>query len=103
MIRRPPRSTLFPYTTLFRSCHLHSYLMRVEEKRHRFLGSRGSGTRQPYILAGRTGCLCIHPADLIFLWRSKDEERNVAEVTNAKRGSVSSSGCSARYSLCIAF
>src|SRR5438309_3224056 len=25
MIRRPPRSTLFPYTTLFRS-HLHVYL-----------------------------------------------------------------------------
>src|SRR3989442_8959045 len=24
MIRRPPRSTLFPYTTLFRS-HFHSY------------------------------------------------------------------------------
>src|SRR2546430_8184209 len=23
MIRRPPRSTLFPYTTLFRSHHLH--------------------------------------------------------------------------------
>src|SRR2546426_6064063 len=23
MIRRPPRSTLFPYTTLFRSCHIH--------------------------------------------------------------------------------
>src|SRR3712207_7628266 len=23
MIRRPPRSTLFPYTTLFRSCHWH--------------------------------------------------------------------------------
>src|SRR3712207_6885090 len=22
MIRRPPRSTLFPYTTLFRSCHM---------------------------------------------------------------------------------
>src|SRR3989442_3410125 len=27
MIRRPPRSTLFPYTTLFRS---HSYLPTVE-------------------------------------------------------------------------
>src|SRR2546421_11238601 len=26
MIRRPPRSTLFPYTTLFRSCvSLHEY------------------------------------------------------------------------------
>src|SRR5436190_9565750 len=24
MIRRPPRSTLFPYTTLFRSGHFHS-------------------------------------------------------------------------------
>src|SRR3712207_8415498 len=24
MIRRPPRSTLFPYTTLFRSCSLNS-------------------------------------------------------------------------------
>src|SRR2546426_8465678 len=23
MIRRPPRSTLFPYTTLFRSAHAH--------------------------------------------------------------------------------
>src|SRR2546430_13672052 len=25
MIRRPPRSTLFPYTTLFRSYHRHRY------------------------------------------------------------------------------
>src|SRR5256886_16904492 len=25
MIRRPPRSTLFPYTTLFRSCALERY------------------------------------------------------------------------------
>src|SRR3712207_8675461 len=32
MIRRPPRSTLFPYTTLFRSCRggmLRSWLARV--------------------------------------------------------------------------
>src|SRR5215467_15308231 len=26
MIRRPPRSTLFPYTTLFRSCGVPSFL-----------------------------------------------------------------------------
>src|SRR2546426_6905330 len=26
MIRRPPRSTLFPYTTLFRSCGLISHV-----------------------------------------------------------------------------
>src|SRR5258708_17190942 len=29
MIRRPPRSTLFPYTTLFRSPRLPSKLVRV--------------------------------------------------------------------------
>src|SRR3712207_7849265 len=33
MIRRPPRSTLFPYTTLFRSL----------EKIQRLLGARGAG------------------------------------------------------------
>src|SRR2546426_6942055 len=27
MIRRPPRSTLFPYTTLFRSVHTHPLLL----------------------------------------------------------------------------
>src|SRR3989442_7419910 len=34
MIRRPPRSTLFPYTTLFRSvCPMHSdFTMDVEGK-----------------------------------------------------------------------
>src|SRR2546425_6041970 len=30
MIRRPPRSTLFPYTTLFRSQRIHDMLMRSE-------------------------------------------------------------------------
>src|SRR3712207_8781779 len=29
MIRRPPRSTLFPYTTLFRSSHASANLLRV--------------------------------------------------------------------------
>src|SRR3712207_7733250 len=33
MIRRPPRSTLFPYTTLFRSADVARY--QVEEQDHR--------------------------------------------------------------------
>src|SRR3712207_7349799 len=34
MIRRPPRSTLFPYTTLFRSLAvLHVAVMRFEQRR----------------------------------------------------------------------
>src|SRR3712207_7057389 len=30
MIRRPPRSTLFPYTTLFRSSYAHRALALIE-------------------------------------------------------------------------
>src|SRR3712207_6866397 len=30
MIRRPPRSTLFPYTTLFRSCAITSSSLRIK-------------------------------------------------------------------------
>src|SRR3712207_8043260 len=37
MIRRPPRSTLFPYTTLFRSRHRHRRRAR----------SRGAGPLEP--------------------------------------------------------
>src|SRR2546430_6477673 len=31
MIRRPPRSTLFPYTTLFRSVHLREQMPHAQE------------------------------------------------------------------------
>ena len=32
MIRRPPRSTLFPYTTLFRSHEPYAYVLNFEDK-----------------------------------------------------------------------
>src|SRR3989441_10289289 len=38
MIRRPPRSTLFPYTTLFRSAHVgegHLHGRRLDQSRSR--------------------------------------------------------------------
>src|SRR2546426_5099902 len=35
MIRRPPRSTLFPYTTLFRSPHQEQHHRNVYEELHR--------------------------------------------------------------------
>src|SRR3712207_8639595 len=41
MIRRPPRSTLFPYTTLFRSAELHTLLQRAN-------------IPGPYVLAGHS-------------------------------------------------
>src|SRR3712207_7392030 len=51
MIRRPPRSTLFPYTTLFRSRRLRGAPLRGEARRpappaeHRRDG--GAGRRRP--------------------------------------------------------
>src|SRR2546428_6099938 len=43
MIRRPPRSTLFPYTTLFRSRPLHPRCLRSKSRLH--LSSSSSRSR----------------------------------------------------------
>src|SRR3712207_7922901 len=41
MIRRPPRSTLFPYTTLFRSpLFLTSFMLADQLEDNRFFGAR---------------------------------------------------------------
>src|SRR2546430_12653493 len=37
MIRRPPRSTLFPYTTLFRSEDAHAFPQRLVAARNQLL------------------------------------------------------------------
>src|SRR3989449_7029994 len=39
MIRRPPRSTLFPYTTLFRSLVFHRKVREVRTERERRVGA----------------------------------------------------------------
>src|SRR2546426_1566796 len=43
MIRRPPRSTLFPYTTLFRSHHHATTGIDPEVLLHRGQGRKGRG------------------------------------------------------------
>src|SRR2546429_1898741 len=43
MIRRPPRSTLFPYTTLFRSCE--QWVMPLARQVHRQLAAGGRFAR----------------------------------------------------------
>src|SRR5437868_12735930 len=58
MIRRPPRSTLFPYTTLFRSAALsipHKYGSRAEGniRRRRTLPVRRNLLRLPHPGDGR--------------------------------------------------
>src|SRR5256886_16372878 len=54
MIRRPPRSTLFPYTTLFRSLRVAIQRERRFERRERQLvGAHGPG--DGVVLAGHDG------------------------------------------------
>src|SRR5256885_12785571 len=49
MIRRPPRSTLFPYTTLFRS--LQGVRLRAPVAPHAASAHAGSGSREPGVEA----------------------------------------------------
>src|SRR5260221_9691013 len=42
MIRRPPRSTLFPYTTLFRSSYVHQLVVNAQRNRMGGLSIRNS-------------------------------------------------------------
>src|SRR5258707_6627346 len=53
MIRRPPRSTLFPYTTLFRSAPLRQH--RKSARRGRPQSGRGKPRRDGSALAGGEG------------------------------------------------
>src|SRR2546430_12694128 len=61
MIRRPPRSTLFPYTTLFRSADLdavHARLLGGLERAERLVADRSSGANpfmQSFVLLLREG------------------------------------------------
>src|SRR5256885_12203498 len=50
MIRRPPRSTLFPYTTLFRSPDRHER-DRLHSKAREQLGTVGSGNHYVDVFA----------------------------------------------------
>src|SRR5256885_7883569 len=63
MIRRPPRSTLFPYTTLFRSVVIHSKTITCLHCAGSVRASkelrRPPGTRQPNMRAARPKALPV--------------------------------------------
>src|ERR1039457_142425 len=60
MIRRPPRSTLFPYTTLFRSVHLGAIGHPVVGDARYRGDRRRSGCTRPFLHA--TGLAFVDPA-----------------------------------------
>src|SRR5258708_22486317 len=64
MIRRPPRSTLFPYTTLFRSCELRRIMH--DPSRKPAIGRKPEPTRsaQAGDMADRVGRSEEHTSEL---------------------------------------
>src|SRR2546422_1582266 len=103
MIRRPPRSTLFPYTTLFRSClsDLEGLRQTVEDtrfilrsrfrskkKKEKVLTDRGPGERVPVTISIGVAAknerhtkwdLVVKAADRA-LYRAKEGGRNQVQT-----------------------
>src|SRR2546430_4372661 len=70
MIRRPPRSTLFPYTTLFRS-HLGGLLDALGS----LAGTQARDLRAGTLGSLQTGAQCFHEIDdLAHAFRGRSEE-----------------------------
>src|SRR3712207_8564905 len=66
MIRRPPRSTLFPYTTLFRSRDFHSSILGITLSVISLI--MDSDTSNPYISSiSSTIVLLVKPEAYIFI------------------------------------
>src|SRR5688572_22468572 len=69
MLRRPPRSTLFPYTTLFRSLlGALGLLPRVRAS------TKGEGHERRYFYGSVWAVACAHPV-LWFLWKVLPQSR----------------------------
>src|SRR3712207_8283859 len=66
MIRRPPRSTLFPYTTLFRSQDVtcHSPLPGAGREEDQGHGEEPDAGRDPGVRRGGTAGTEEHPAEV---------------------------------------
>src|SRR2546425_7892450 len=65
MIRRPPRSTLFPYTTLFRSALANAYTLEFNEM-------WGSSTDAPNASSSRFGARKLDDTPHKFAIRSEE-------------------------------
>src|SRR3712207_8687732 len=79
MIRRPPRSTLFPYTTLFRSLRDAAAGDRVDELVRRAIRGqlqRLQGDDHLGVLARPTGLLLVRVVDLLDLADRKSTRLN---------------------------
>src|SRR2546425_8574678 len=63
MIRRPPRSTLFPYTTLFRSQRVTPARLVVERVEEQSLDGHAVGSLPGDLLLARQAIVARHPVE----------------------------------------
>src|SRR5256886_16222008 len=95
MIRRPPRSTLFPYTTLFRSHGakglaqtLRRLGMTVEQRRHPYFDLAGDSAQPPRGQSVLLAFLDIDPPTARELATVRDyvrsEERRVGKECRSR-------------------
>src|SRR2546430_5685092 len=75
MIRRPPRSTLFPYTTLFRSRAPPPLLLRLRRRRLRTVGS-------PRVRAGLEAPPVGRLHEHVFVVRSEEHTSELQSQSN---------------------
>src|SRR2546430_13467300 len=74
MIRRPPRSTLFPYTTLFRSPNHHGLdLGKVAAKYQPYLDGIASRDELTYLLEDALGEMTVGH---MFLWGGEGDRKS---------------------------
>src|SRR2546422_8631539 len=84
MIRRPPRSTLFPYTTLFRSEHLVAWLSKRVGARVRApkLDEAGMALVGGRLLPGESGPVAL------FMYQTAAGDRKSTRL-NSSHGYIS--------------
>src|SRR5256885_4290315 len=79
MIRRPPRSTLFPYTTLFRSPH-EAATGELCHRRERGPKTVRDGEQRAVPIPHRPGRRVDERAPAIQLWLRKRSEEHTSEL-----------------------
>src|SRR2546430_6746100 len=80
MIRRPPRSTLFPYTTLFRSRRDHRIRIRPRHRTHRHHTPDSAARRRGK--DDRTGTLARNATKITDHARSEEHTSELQSQSN---------------------
>src|SRR3712207_7675737 len=92
MIRRPPRSTLFPYTTLFRSVGTHATLVE-------FLDKGRQGMASTFLTRLRVGGKLVDAKGVSRLYRQRISTWSLVWLVDRKSTRLNSSHANISYAV----